>query len=48
MTMVHEKVYISKRLHLWFTLKQELNHFLSKYLCKIGIVENPEDWALNI
>ena len=42
------KSVISECHNLWFTLKPKINHFLSKYLCKNGIVEKPKYWTLNV
>ena len=42
------KSVISEYHNLWFTSKQKMNHFLSKYLCKNGIVEKAEYLSLNV
>ena len=43
--VVHEKCNFS---NLWFTSKQKMNHFPSKYLWRNGIVEKAKYWTLNL
>ena len=42
------KSVISECHNLWFTSKQKMNHFPSKYLWRNGIVEKAKYWTLNV